>query len=146
MYEKLIYNLKKKYPETNFKINKQEYFSELIYDNKKYIDDISFREEVLEECIKFLEMDEIFNLAIVYDFLDEVKCLYKLELESFEDDIEFIYPDNSISLKLEKNVRLDISTKVEFGRLYESSNLGNRFSFGNYNLSTRVENKVHYIN
>lgn len=69
---KLIKDLENTFTDTKFKIIRSEYLIELLYDNKKYMDDDEFLDKVFDISQLYLCIDDLYKLAITYDILNRI--------------------------------------------------------------------------
>lgn len=69
---KLIKELENTFKDTKFKIIRNEYLIELLYDNKKYVDDDEFLDKVFDIAQLHLCKDDLWKLAITYDILNRI--------------------------------------------------------------------------
>lgn len=69
---KLIKDLENTFTDTKFKIIRSEYLIELLYDNKKYMDDDEFLDKVFDISQLYLCIDNLYKLAITYDILNRI--------------------------------------------------------------------------
>lgn len=69
---KLIKELENTFTDTKFKIIRNEYLIELLYDNKKYVDDDEFLDKVFDIAQLHLCKDDLWKLAITYDILNRI--------------------------------------------------------------------------
>ena len=66
--QKVLKELKTKYPEINFRLIRNEYLIELIFDDKSKEDDEEFKDEIFYLCERELSEDDLYLLAITYDY------------------------------------------------------------------------------
>lgn len=69
---KLIKDLENTFTDTKFKIIRSEHLIELLYDNKKYMDDHEFLDKVFDISQLYLCVDDLYKLAITYDILNRI--------------------------------------------------------------------------
>lgn len=69
---KLIKDLENTFTDTKFKIIRGEHLIELLYDNKKYMDDHEFLDKVFDISQLYLCVDDLYKLAITYDILNRI--------------------------------------------------------------------------
>lgn len=74
----ILKHLKERYPSTNFEAKKDEYFSEILFDNDSLTDSNEFYEYVYKLADRFLLEEEIVKFAICYDYLDEMESKLRL--------------------------------------------------------------------
>lgn len=81
MFNKFELELEKKY-RYKFKVIKKDGLIEIICDNKEFESDENKIDEILEIASKYLSEDDLWNIGIVYDYLDEIKnkCM---QIDSF---------------------------------------------------------------
>lgn len=69
---KLIKDLENTFSDTKFKIIRNEYLIELLYDNKKYINDDKFSDKVFDIAQLHLCEDDLWKLGTTYDLLNRI--------------------------------------------------------------------------
>lgn len=84
-YKKLEKKLKSRYPKSNFYIKKNYEEIEILYDNKKYINDSDFLDDVFDIASGLLTEEELWKLVISYDLFKEIP---EFELEFCENPTE----------------------------------------------------------
>lgn len=115
--KKLINHLKNKYNGINFSIIRNEYLIELIHDSKENDENESFLEDVFNECAKYLNEDDLFKLAITYDFINRIPIkeiqyepIIELQInKSIINRSEVVYSD----IKFKKMVKRNLGRHID---------------------------------
>jgi len=77
--------LKTKYEDCKFYIHPNDEEIEIIYSNKKYLNDDQFLDNVLEIAERYLTEDELWNIVTTYDLYNKIP---KYELEISKEQLE----------------------------------------------------------
>ena len=91
MFKNIERELKQMYSTSEFKIVEQNDNIEIFYNDKSLKDNEKFMDDVIDICEKYLTEDDLWRIAILYDYLDEIKNnkylgMYEKSKYSYQQD------------------------------------------------------------
>lgn len=101
MFKKIEDELREKYKTSNFKIVEQNDNIEIFYDDKELKDNEKFMDFVFDVCEKYLKDDDLWRIAILYDYLGELSyCKPSVEL-TIQSNISYVQKPSYMQILME---------------------------------------------